>query len=300
LDSRAARIWQAVQGEDRQLGCTRPSRSRDWTGEACFTPRGKVLGGSSSINSLLYVRGQTRLTIAGGQHWQMAGVRRCPALFSRKAKTKQRARDDFHGRGPVAGFPDWVIRFPLSAAFITAAAETGLGASNPELNGASRKAGFFQTTTRYGRRASAGGRLSSPRQGPQQTCVSRPPRWRSASCSMAGVAGGGRIPPGRAALKAARGAPAGRFSGDLARRSNSPQLLQLSGVGPGGFVGALDTGRARNRAGAPGVGHPICTGSHAGSGVMRCSQRITLTISSNHPVRKILMGCDMRHSGLDR
>src|SRR6185437_15506290 len=75
--------------------------------------------------------------------------------YFKKAEDHCRGGDEFHGTGgplPVSdlGHPD-----ALSAAFIAAAAETGLP-KNPDFNGASQEGtGFFQTTTRHGRRASA-------------------------------------------------------------------------------------------------------------------------------------------------
>ena len=74
--------------------------------------------------------------------------------YFKKAENQQRGADKYHGAGgplPVSdlGHPD-----PLSAAFIEAAAETGMP-TNPDFNGATQEgAGFFQTTTRRGRRAS--------------------------------------------------------------------------------------------------------------------------------------------------
>src|ERR1700686_4226864 len=124
-------------------------------GRSVFQPRGKVLGGSISINGLLYVRGQhedyDRWRQHGNHGWGYDDV----LPYFKKAEDQRRGADDFHGSGgplPVSdlGHPD-----PLSAAFITAAAETGLPL-NRDFNGASQEgAGFFQTTTRHGRRASA-------------------------------------------------------------------------------------------------------------------------------------------------
>src|SRR5258708_11153292 len=123
-------------------------------GRTVFQPRGKVLGGSSSINGLLYVRGQhedyDRWRQHGNSGWGYDDV----LPYFKKAEDQQRGADDFHGTGgplPVSdlGHPD-----PLSAAFIAAAVENGLPL-NPDFNGASQAgAAFFQTTTRRGRRAS--------------------------------------------------------------------------------------------------------------------------------------------------
>jgi choline dehydrogenase len=151
-------------------------------GRAVFQPRGKVLGGSSSINGLLYVRGQhedyDRWRQRGNDGWGFDDV----LPYFKKAENQERGADDFHGVGgplPVSnlGHPD-----PISAAFIAAAVETGIP-FNPDFNGATQEgAGFFQTTTRR-----AGGRARrspiSARRWAGTTCMSRVRRWRSASSS---------------------------------------------------------------------------------------------------------------------
>src|SRR6202045_2078674 len=107
-------------------------------GRQVFQPRGKVLGGSSSINGLLYVRGQhedyDRWRQRGNSGWGYDDV----LPYFRKAENQRRGGDKYHGVGgplPVSdlGHPD-----PLSAAFIDAAAETGLP-GNPDFNGASQE-----------------------------------------------------------------------------------------------------------------------------------------------------------------
>src|ERR1700690_2055817 len=125
-------------------------------GRQGFQPRGKVLGGSSSINGLLYVRGQhedyDRWRQHGNTGWGYDDV----LPYFKKAENQQRGADEYHGAGgplPVSdlGHPD-----PLSAAFIDAAAETGLP-GNPDFDGATQEgAGFFQTRTRGGSGASPG------------------------------------------------------------------------------------------------------------------------------------------------
>src|SRR6202171_2382496 len=123
-------------------------------GRSVFQPRGKVLGGSSSINGLLYIRGQhedyDRWRQHGNSGWGFDDV----LPYCKQAENQERGADDFHGAGGPLPVSDLVHADPLSAAFIAAAAETGIPV-NPDFNGASQEsAGFFQTTTRYGRRAS--------------------------------------------------------------------------------------------------------------------------------------------------
>ena len=250
-------------------------------GRSVFQPRGKVLGGSSSINGLLYIRGQhqdyDRWRQHGNHGWGFDDV----LPYFRKAEDQVRGADDFHGAGgplPVSdlGHPD-----PLSAAFIAAAAETGLPV-NHDFNGASQEgAGFFQTTTKHGRRASAAvAYLGSARRRNNL-------RIETSALAQRIVFEGRRA----AAVEYRR---AGALKTARARREilvsggafNSPQLLQLSGVGPAellrkhGIDVVLD---------APGVGHDLQDHLQVRV-VMRCSQAITLNDVVNSPVRKILTG----------
>jgi choline dehydrogenase len=250
-------------------------------GRCVFQPRGKVLGGSSSINGLLYIRGQhedyDRWRQHGNKGWGYDDV----LPYFKRAEDQQRGADDFHAVGgplPVSdlGHPD-----PLSAAFIAAAAETGLPV-NRDFNGASQEgAGFFQTTTRHGRRASAAVAYLGPAKGRDnlrietlalaQRIVFKDRRADEVEYRQAGV------------LKRARARKEVLVSGGA---FNSPQLLQLSGIGPAellrrhGIEVVLD---------APGVGGDLQDHMQVRV-VMRCSRRITLNDIVNSPARKILAG----------
>src|ERR1700690_33106 len=250
-------------------------------GRTVFQPRGKVLGGSSSINGLLYVRGQhedyDRWRQRGNAGWGYDDV----LPYFRKAENQQRGADKYHGSGgplPVSdlGHPD-----PLSAAFIEAAAETGLPI-NPDFNGATQEgAGFFQTTTRGGRRASTAGAYLRP--------AKRRSNLRVETAALAQRI----LFEGRRA-RAVEFRQGGALRTASARKEilvsggayNSPQLLQLSGVGPAqllkqhGIDVVLD---------APGVGNDLQDHLQVRL-VTRCSQRVTLNDIINHPVRRVMAG----------
>ena len=250
-------------------------------GRTVFQPRGKVLGGSSSINGLLYVRGQhedyDRWRQHGNSGWGYDDV----LPYFKKAENQQRGADDFHGVGgpqPVSdlGHPD-----PLSAAFIAAAAETGIPV-NPDFNGASQEgAGFFQTTTRRGRRASTAVAYLRPAKARKNLHV-------ETSALAQRVVFDGR----RAVAVVYR--QAGVLRGARARKEiivsggayNSPQLLQLSGVGPADLLRRHGIGVVLD---APGVGHDLQDHLQVRV-VMRCAKRITLNDIVNHPVRRIMAG----------
>jgi choline dehydrogenase len=250
-------------------------------GRTIFQPRGKVLGGSSSINGLLYVRGQhedyDRWRQHGNSGWGFDDV----LPYFKKAENQERGADDFHGAGGPLPVSDLVHADPLSAAFIAAAAETGIPV-NPDFNGASQEgAGFFQTTTRRGRRASTAVAYLRPARGHKNLQVETSAlaqrilfdghRADAIEFRQAGVL---RTARARKEILVSSGA------------YNSPQLLQLSGVGPAdllrqhGIDVVLD---------APGVGHDLQDHMQVRV-VMRCTQSITLNDIVNSPVRRILAG----------
>ena len=250
-------------------------------GRTIFQPRGKVLGGSSSINGLLYVRGQhqdyDRWRQHGNSGWGFDDV----LPYFKKAENQQRGADDFHAAGGPLPVSDLVHADPLSAAFIAAAAETGIPV-NPDFNGASQEGtGFFQTTTRRGRRASTAVAYLRPARGRGNLRVETSAlaqrilfdgrRADTIEFRQAGV------------LRTARARKEILVSGGA---YNSPQLLQLSGVGPAellrqhGIDVVLD---------APGVGHDLQDHMQVRV-VMRCTQSITLNDIVNSPVRRILAG----------
>ncbi len=123
-------------------------RSIEW-------PRGKVLGGSSSLNGLLYVRGQPqdydRWRQMGNTGWGWDDVL---PLFKR-AEKNERGADEFHGdQGPLS-VSNMRIQRPITDAWVAAAQAAGYK-FNPDYNGADQEGvGFFQLTARNGRRCSS-------------------------------------------------------------------------------------------------------------------------------------------------
>ncbi|GAC1501933.1 MAG: choline dehydrogenase [Bradyrhizobium sp.] len=250
-------------------------------GRSIFQPRGKVLGGSSSINGLLYVRGQhedyDRWRQRGNSGWGYDDV----LPYFKKAEDQQRGADDYHGAGgplPVSdlGHPD-----PISAAFIDAAAQSGLPL-NPDFNGASQEgAGFFQTTTRRGRRASTAVAYLRPAKGRGNLQVETAAlaqrilfEGRRAVAVEYSTAGARRTVRARKEILIASGA------------YNSPQLLQLSGVGPAELLRKHGIDVVLN---AAGVGNDLQDHLQVRI-VTRCTQRITLNDIINHPVSRMLAG----------
>ncbi|MBM7067386.1 GMC family oxidoreductase [Actibacterium sp. 188UL27-1] len=123
-------------------------RSIDW-------PRGKVLGGSSSLNGLLYVRGQAedynRWRQMGNVGWGWDDVL---PLFIR-AENNERGADAYHGDDGPLSVSNMRIQRPICDAWVAAAQAAGYP-FNPDYNGAEQEGvGYFQLTTRNGRRCSA-------------------------------------------------------------------------------------------------------------------------------------------------
>ena len=250
-------------------------------GRTIFQPRGKVLGGSSSINGLLYVRGQHEDYDRWRQHGNSGGGFDDVLPYFKKAENQERGADDFHGAGGPLPVSDLVHADPLSAAFIAAAAETGIPV-NPDFNGASQEgAGFFQTTTRRGRRASTAVAYLRPARGRENLHVE--------TSALAQ-----RILFDRHRADAIEFRQAGVLRTARARKEilvssgayNSPQLLQLSGVGPAGLLRKHGIDVVLD---APGVGHDLQDHMQVRV-VMRCTQSITLNDVVNSPVRRILAG----------
>jgi choline dehydrogenase len=123
-------------------------------GRKIFWPRGKVLGGSSSINGMVYIRGQKE----DFDHWRQLGntgwsFDDCLPYFKR-AEHQTRGRDDHHGvEGPLC-VSDVEQGNVICEAFINSAVECGVP-RNDDFNGAVQEGvGYHQTTTRNGRRCS--------------------------------------------------------------------------------------------------------------------------------------------------
>ncbi|MBR0830421.1 choline dehydrogenase [Bradyrhizobium manausense] len=250
-------------------------------GRQVFQPRGKTLGGSSSINGLLYVRGQhedyDRWRQLGNVGWGYDDV----LPYFKKAENQARGASEYHGAGGPLPVSDMILTDPLSKAFIDAAVETGVP-FNPDFNGASQEGvGLFQTTTRNGRRASTA------------VAYLGPAKTRGNLKVETSALGQRVLFEGRRAVGVEYRVGAeirrARARKEIVLSSgayNSPQLLQLSGVGPAdllrkhGIEMVLD---------APGVGHDLQDHMQVRI-VMRSSQPVTLNDAINNPIRRTLTG----------
>ncbi|EAP75692.1 GMC family oxidoreductase [Roseovarius nubinhibens] len=190
-------------------------------------PRGKVLGGSSSLNGLLYVRGQPqdydRWRQMGNEGWGWDDVL---PLFKR-AENNERGADAFHGdQGPLS-VSNMRIQRPICDAWVAAAQAAGYP-FNPDYNGAEQEGvGYFQLTTRNGRRCSAAVAYLNP--------VKKRPNLRIVTNALVSRV----LLEGKRATGVAYRDKSGQEQTVHAAREvilsggaiNSPQILMLSGIG---------------------------------------------------------------------
>jgi choline dehydrogenase-like flavoprotein len=204
-------------------------------GRTMFVPQGKTLGGGSSVNAMVYIRGQRQdyddWAAQGCSGWDWNSV----LPWFKKAESNQLLSGAWHGTEGPLSVSETRHRHPLSEAFIKAAQECGLE-HNADFNGAQQAGvGFYQTTTHNGARASTAVRYLNPvRSHPRltietgalvQKIVIDGQRatgvvWRDAK---------GQLQQADAANEVVLAA------GALA----SPKLLMLSGIGPGQQLQAM-------------------------------------------------------------
>jgi choline dehydrogenase len=248
---------------------------------AIAQPRGKVLGGTSSINGTVYVRGQREdydeWRALGNTGWGYADV----LPYFRKAEDNQRWSNEYHGVGGPLCVSDASDAHPLCEAFLAAAESRGYP-RNPDCNGATQAGfGYNQVTQRRGRRCStAVGYL-------------RPAQHRSNLSVVTGAHATRVLFTGKRAtgIEYLRG---GTRQSAHARREvilaagafNSPQLMQLSGLGPAAHLQGLGI---RVVADMPGVGANL-QDHYNGRLVYECSEAFTLNDVVASPLKKLREG----------
>jgi choline dehydrogenase len=249
-------------------------------GRQVFQPRGKVLGGSSSINGLVYIRGQhadyDRWRQLGNVGWSFEDI----LPYFKRAENQQRGESEYHGTGGPLNVSNARQSDPLSDAFIQAATQVGIP-SNDDFNGANQEgAGYYQTTTRNGRRGStARTYLRAARLRPNLKIETNALAQR---LTFDGKRATGVEYRQNGVLRAARARKEVLVSSGA---YNSPQLLQLSGVGPAellrqhGIDVVLD---------APGVGTSLQDHLQVRI-VSRCSQKLTINDDVMSLRRKAMM-----------
>ena len=254
-----------------------------------FWPRGKVLGGSSSINGMVYIRGQAE----DFDHWRQLGNTGWSfddvLPYFRRSEHQMRGADRFHGTGGPLCVSD-VAQHPICEAFI--AATTGLGfPRNDDFNGASQDGvGYHQTTTRKGKRCStAVGYL-------------RPAMQRANLNVVTGALTEKILFEGRRAVGVTFRRDGGLCTARAAREVilcggavNSPQLLMLSGIGPQEHLAGFGIPVVHH---LPGVGQSLQ--DHYSAAIkLRCKLPITVNDVMLSNARKLKAGLEyyMFHRG---
>lgn len=196
-------------------------------GRSLWCPRGKLLGGSSSINAMCYIRGvpadydEWAAHGADGWHWDNV------LPWFRKAEGNTRGSDAFHGGDGPLTVSDLRHVNPLSHVFVEAAQQAGM-ASNPDFNGAHQQGvGLYQVTQREGARCSTAVAYLNP-------VKSRPNLTVATTTRVDHITFTGRRASGVACVQG--GNPIQYTATREVLLSggsiNSPQLLMLSGIGP--------------------------------------------------------------------
>jgi choline dehydrogenase len=208
----------------------------DWTGgRRIHAPRGKTLGGSSSINGHIYNRGQARdfdtWAQFGNRGWGYADVL---PYFRRMERRIGSGEDTYRGREGELTVTDIDWTHPLCEAFIEGAVQHGIP-RNPDYNGAIQEGvAYAQRTIHKGRRVSAARAFLHP-------AMKRPNLKVITGVHATNIAFEGNRAVG---IDFRKGGRNGRPGGVRARREvilslgtyNSPQLLQVSGIGPSGLL----------------------------------------------------------------
>ena len=239
----------------------------EFGGRSVSWPRGKVLGGSSSINGLIYIRGQKQdfdlWRQMGNAGWSYDDL----LPYFRKSENQQRGADEYHGTGGPLAVSDLRAHHELHDAFIAAAQEIGFR-FNPDFNGAEQEGvGPLQVTVRGMRRCSAAVGYLRP-------AMKRANLRVEIRALAHRVLFDGRRAIGveyrqNGELRRARAAREVLLSGGSI---NSPQLLQLSGVGPGALLQEHGIAVLHD---LPGVGDNLQ--DHLGGRVIyRCVNRNTI------------------------
>ena len=246
-------------------------------------PRGRVLGGSSAINGLVYIRGQREdfqlWRQMGNQGWGWNDV----LPFFRKAEDQERGANALHGEGGPLGVSDLNQTHEIVEAYINACDQIGIPRT-ADFNGEEQEGvGYFQLTTRNGFRCSSAVAYLHPikyrpnlnvvtdalvsRIVVEDKCATGVMYWEGGQLKRADVEGEIILSAGAI---------------------GSPQILQLSGIGPGDHLQELEIKVVHD---LDGVGANLQDHFQARS-LYRCTKPITLNDRVHSPWQKMLMGLE--------
>ena len=252
-------------------------------GRKIFWPRGKVLGGSSSINGMVYIRGQNEdfdlWRQFGNTGWSSSDV----LPYFKRAEHQTRGDDDFHATGGPLCVSDVQDGHPLCEAFIKACNEAGYK-RNGDFNGADQDGvGYHQTTIRNGKRCStAVGYLH--------------PAMKRANLRVVTLAHTQKVLFGGTKATGVAFRQGGQDKVATARKEvilcggaiGSPQILMLSGVGPHAHLQELGIPVVHH---LPGVGQSLQ--DHYSAPIkLKCTMPITVNDTMMSPLKKLRAGLE--------
>ena len=246
-------------------------------GRMMYLPRGKVFGGSSSINAMIYIRGARQDYDA----WRDArnpgwGYDDLLPLFKR-SEDNERGESEYHGVGGELGVQDSRSNNVMAQAWVEAALETGLEA-NDDFNGERQDGvGTYQLTQRRGMRWSTAAAFLRPVLDRPNLTVEPFVQVHSVTTengAATGVAGARLGQPYEARAEREVILSAGAY--------NSPQLLMLSGIGPAEH---LATREIEVVADLPGVGQNLQ--DHLNSGVIYMTDEPVSLLLGLEPERQL-------------
>ena len=203
-------------------------------GRTSYQPRGKMLGGTSSLNGMVYMRG----TAADYDGWRQRGCEGWDYAsvlpYFRKAEHNERGEDEFHGVGGPLRVGDHRFQSDIIDAIMEAAVQAGVP-RNRDFNGATQEGvGYYQSTVGDGRRWSTATAYLKPARDRKNLVVM--PQAHATRVLIEGGRAAGveyRTPDG---LMTARCRGEVIASGGV---YGSPQLLLLSGIGPGAHLAEM-------------------------------------------------------------
>jgi choline dehydrogenase len=254
-------------------------------------PRGKVLGGSSSINGMVYIRGHAKdydgWAQGGAVGWSYAEV----LPYFKRAEQHYLGGDSYHGSdGPLSVYAPDYKQSPLAAAFVDAAVQAGYPLSS-DVNGEQQEGfGRIDRTTRNGRRWSVARGYLRPALN-RSGLVAQTEALVHRILLEKGRAVGVEYSVQGQKKEARADAEVIVCAGAI----NTPQILMLSGIGPADELRALGITPSHD---LPGVGanlndHPDIVVQH------RCTQPVSL-YGINRGATKLLTGIRwfIKHDGL--
>ena len=216
----------------------------------CYWPRGKTLGGSSSINAMIYARGQPadydQWADRGNDGWSYENV----LDYFKRAEHNERGASEYHGTGGPRNVADLPAPNELSEAFVEAGGAVGLRRNEDFNAGEQSGVGLYQVTQKDGKRHSAADAYLKP-------VLDRPNLTATTGAQVTRVRFDGDTAVGVEYVQDG-GSPT-TVDADKevilsAGAINSPQLLMLSGVGPAAHLTAHDIPVVHD---LPGVGQNL-------------------------------------------